>query len=153
MRNTSWPRLTTTFIPRRTDRLTLTIPKNGWYADTLDARDRDVHHLEYIGTTIEDVVKYLDEVGCLAPIVAHWYAQEGEDSVEDIVEGIIDGARCYLDRDSYIKEWLEEVKDCTYIESYNLSVIKYDEGEEVDVKTIYEYDGNGNMNNLSKEEE
>lgn len=142
--------------------MTLTIPKTGWYADIYDNED-EIYRLEYVGETINQVTEYLDEVGDLADIIANWSAENYDYTVEELIAGIIDKVACYLDRETYIKDWQERMvqDDVTSIvyekENYyhpDLCITRYSMSEEVeDIETregikiatdIYEYDEDGN---------
>lgn len=142
--------------------MTLTIPKTGWYADIYDNED-EIYRLEYVGETINQVTEWLDEVGVLADIIANWSAENYDYTVEELIAGIIDKVTCYLDRETYIKDWKDRMvqDDVTSIvyekENYyhpDLYITRYGVGEEVEnIETregikiatdIYEYDEDGN---------
>ena len=141
--------------------MTLTIPKTGWYADIYD--DDKTYRLEYVGETINQVTKWLDEVGILGDIIADWSVENYGYTAEELIAGIVDKVTCYLDREAYIKDWKEGMikDDETSIlykkENYNhpdLYLNRYGMGEEVggietgegiEIATdIYEYDEDGN---------
>lgn len=140
--------------------MTLTIPKTGWYADIYE---NEKYELEYVGETIDHVTKWLDDMGVLGDTIADWSVENYDYTVEELIAGIVDKVTCYLDRETYIKDWKEGMvqDDETSIvyekENYyhpDLCVTRYRMGEEVGgietgvdieiVTDIYEYDEDGN---------
>lgn len=136
------------------------IPKTGWYAYI---HEDEKYELEYVGETIDHVTKWLDDMGDLADIIAEWTAENTDYTVEELIAGIVDKVTCYLDRETYIKDWKDGMvqDDVTSIvyekENYyhpDLCVTRYGKGEDVEgietgegieiVTDIYEYDEDGN---------
>ena len=136
------------------------IPKTGWYADIYEDGK---YELEYVGETIDQVTEWLDVMGVLADIIAEWSAENYDYTVEELIAGIVDKVTCYLDRETYIKDWKEGMvqDDVTSIvyekENYyhpDLYITRYGKGEDVEgietgegiviVTDIYEYDEDGN---------
>lgn len=134
--------------------MTLTIPKNGWYADDYTT---EKHTYEFVGQTIGEVRDWLDIMGYLSITVAEWASESEDYNLSEIIEGIIDGSD-YASRDYIIHDWVcahDGAKEIQYRSDPNYKLRYYKQGDlaEEDVTVIYEYDeDNGDMVTLAEEE-